>query len=181
MAASGPCEDAPERGEERHRPKAPTARPRYRATEAAPGWGSWQFAVGSSQLRDEPVPNCELPTANCQLLDAGLRNAVAPRAPPSSAATTGVSCMREVSPVERVWTTELGGRAGERVRLCGWLHQLRALGKVSFLVLRDGKGLAQVVIDEPALVEAVAGLQNESVLQVEGVAVPEPRAPGGVE
>jgi nondiscriminating aspartyl-tRNA synthetase len=83
--------------------------------------------------------------------------------------------------MDRVWTTELGGRAGERVRLCGWLHHLRELGKVRFLVLRDGRGLAQVVVDDPAVAEPLAGLQNESVLQVEGVAVPEPRAPGGIE
>src|SRR5262249_47482262 len=81
----------------------------------------------------------------------------------------------------RIWTTQLGPRAGERVRLGGWLHHLRALSHVSFLLLRDGKGVAQVVVEEPALRERLALLQSESVLRVEGTVVLEPKAPGGVE
>jgi len=42
--------------------------------------------------------------------------------------------------MERIWTTELAAHAGERVLLKGWLHRLRRLSQVSFLVLRDGKG-----------------------------------------
>jgi nondiscriminating aspartyl-tRNA synthetase len=67
------------------------------------------------------------------------------------------------------------------VRLAGWLHRLRQLSGVSFLILRDGKGLAQIVVDDPALIEQLATLHNESVLVVEGDAVAEPQAPGGVE
>src|SRR5438067_777122 len=83
--------------------------------------------------------------------------------------------------VERIWTTDLGRHAGERVRLAGWLHRLRRLSGVSFLILRDGRGLAQVVVDDPALIEQLAALHSESVLVVEGHAVAEPQAPGGVE
>ena len=83
--------------------------------------------------------------------------------------------------MERIWTTDLSSHVGERVRLAGWLHRLRQLSGVSFLVLRDGKGLAQIVVDDPALVEQVAGLRGESVLVVEGDAVAEPQAPRGVE
>ena len=83
--------------------------------------------------------------------------------------------------MERVWTTDLHRHAGERVRLAGWLHRLRRLSQVSFLVLRDGKGLAQVVAEEPALIERLAQIHHESVLLVEGLAVAEPQAPGGVE
>jgi hypothetical protein len=35
------------------------------------------------------------------------------------------------------------------VQLAGWLHRFRQLSQVSFLILRDGKGLAQVVIEDP--------------------------------
>jgi len=42
--------------------------------------------------------------------------------------------------VERIWTTELPSHAGERVQLAGWLHRLRRLSKLSFLVLRDARG-----------------------------------------
>jgi nondiscriminating aspartyl-tRNA synthetase len=83
--------------------------------------------------------------------------------------------------MQRVWTTELGQHAGANVRLAGWLHRLRQLKDVSFLVLRDAKGLAQIVIENPALAERLAELPNESVIEIEGLAVAEPQAPGGVE
>jgi nondiscriminating aspartyl-tRNA synthetase len=41
--------------------------------------------------------------------------------------------------------------------------------------------LAQIVVDDPALVARLARLPNETVLAVEGVAVANPQAPGGVE
>src|SRR3982751_1748904 len=83
--------------------------------------------------------------------------------------------------MQRIWTTELAGHVGERVYLAGWLHRLRRLGNVSFLVLRDAKGLAQVVIEDPALAGRLAKIKKEWVLRVGGWAVPEPQAPGGVE
>ena len=83
--------------------------------------------------------------------------------------------------MERIWTTELGRHIGERVRLAGWLHQLRELKQLTFLVLRDAKGLAQIVVDDPGLIEQLVSVHNESVLEVEGQVVAEPQAPGGVE
>jgi nondiscriminating aspartyl-tRNA synthetase len=82
---------------------------------------------------------------------------------------------------DRVWTDELSRRVGERVQLKGWLHRLRRLAGVSFLILRDARGTAQVVVQDPELVERLARLQHESVLGVAGVVVAEPQAPGGVE
>jgi nondiscriminating aspartyl-tRNA synthetase len=84
-------------------------------------------------------------------------------------------------PVERVLAAELAARAGETTRLAGWLLNRRALGGVTFLVLRDRSGTAQVVVDDPALAEIVAELQVESVITVSGEAVAEPRARGGAE
>lgn len=89
--------------------------------------------------------------------------------------------MTEPSVTERIWTTELPAHAGETVLLKGWLHRLRRLSNVSFLVLRDGRGTAQVAIDEPALAAELAALPPESALAVAGEAVAEPQAPGGVE
>jgi nondiscriminating aspartyl-tRNA synthetase len=83
--------------------------------------------------------------------------------------------------MERTWTVDLREHAGEQVRLAGWLHRLRQLSNVSFLVLRDGKGLAQVVVEDERLRQQLAHLHNESVLVVEGLAVATPQAPGGVE
>ena len=83
--------------------------------------------------------------------------------------------------MERVWTADLAHHAGERVALAGWLHRLRQLRHVSFLLLRDARGIAQVVIEEPALTEEMGRLYHESVVGVEGRVVANPRAPGGVE
>ena len=83
--------------------------------------------------------------------------------------------------MERTWTTELPQRCGERVLLKGWLHRLRRLSGVSFLVLRDARGLAQVVVDDPQLVTSLSRLHHESVLEVEGTVLAEAQAPAGVE
>src|SRR5690606_21854464 len=72
--------------------------------------------------------------------------------------------------------------AGSRVRLAGWVHRRRQLGAVSFVVLRDATGLAQVVATEPGDREFIAReLTEETVVEVSGEAVPRPAAPGGVE
>ena len=83
--------------------------------------------------------------------------------------------------MRRIRTNEAPAHVGERIRLAGWLHNLRDMGKFSFLLLRDGAGTFQVVLDKPAEIVKLKGLQYESVLEVEGVVAKEPRAPGGVE
>ncbi|NOK58973.1 MAG: aspartate--tRNA(Asn) ligase [Chloroflexi bacterium AL-N10] len=82
---------------------------------------------------------------------------------------------------KRIWTTEVTYHVGKRVCLAGWLHHLRALKQVSFLILRDGKGTMQIVVEDPQLIEQLTQLQRESVLVVEGQVVANPQAPGGVE
>jgi nondiscriminating aspartyl-tRNA synthetase len=82
---------------------------------------------------------------------------------------------------ERVACSALAAHAGRRVVLAGWLHRWRRLSHVGFLVLRDASGLAQVVVEEPALADRLDGLFHESVVRVEGAAVAAPQAPGGVE
>jgi nondiscriminating aspartyl-tRNA synthetase len=79
----------------------------------------------------------------------------------------------------RVLSTELGARVGERVRMAGWLHAKRELGSVSFAVLRDRAGLAQVVVDPSNSLLLSHGL--ETVLELDGLVVENPQAPGGVE
>src|SRR5437763_2528966 len=85
--------------------------------------------------------------------------------------------------MERIRTVEVGEHIGERVRVAGWLHSLRRLGGVNFLVVRDGWGIVQVVTESEAergpLQDGVLGV--ESMVAVEGVVVSEAQAPGGVE
>ena len=82
--------------------------------------------------------------------------------------------------MERIFGSELGQRVGERVRLAGWLHNLRALGKLNFLTLRDASGIVQIVLTKAEL-DQLGGALPESVLEVEGTVVAEPQAPGGFE
>src|SRR2546423_14962390 len=85
--------------------------------------------------------------------------------------------------MERIHTVEVSAHVGERVRIAGWLHSLRRLGGVSFLVVRDGWGIVQVVAETEAelgpLQDGVLGV--ESIVAVEGVVVSEAQAPGGIE
>ena len=85
--------------------------------------------------------------------------------------------------MERIRTIEAAAHEGRRVRVEGWLHALRRLGGVSFVVGRDGWGLAQAVAtseDELAPL-AATGAGVESIVAVEGTVASAPQAPGGVE
>jgi len=81
----------------------------------------------------------------------------------------------------RIWSSELAAHVGQQAQLAGWLHRFRQLSQVSFLVLRDGKGLSQVVIEDPQQVKELALLPDETVLSVVGTAVAVPAAPSGME
>ncbi|KPL16186.1 MAG: hypothetical protein AMJ93_16035 [Anaerolineae bacterium SM23_84] len=83
--------------------------------------------------------------------------------------------------MERIRTDQVTSHVGERVKLAGWMHNWRDMGKFGFLVLRDGAGTFQAVFDKPAEMEKLQGLQYESVLELEGVVAEEPRAPAGAE
>ncbi len=85
--------------------------------------------------------------------------------------------------IERVRTIEVGAHVGERIRVAGWLHSLRRMGGVTFLVVRDGWGMIQAVTESEAeLGELATGAVGvESVITVEGLVVSEQQAPGGFE
>ena len=57
--------------------------------------------------------------------------------------------------MERVRTTEAAAHVGRQVRLQGWLHQFRELGKINFLIIRDGWGTFQAIVDDPAALAAL--------------------------
>jgi nondiscriminating aspartyl-tRNA synthetase len=84
----------------------------------------------------------------------------------------------------RVLSSDLAAHLGERVTLGGWLHARRELGAVSFLLLRDRAGLAQIVLSPSNTVLQGRGaldLPAETVVEVDGLAVAAAQAPGGVE
>ena len=79
----------------------------------------------------------------------------------------------------------LGAREGERATLKGWLYNKRGSKGLFFLVLRDGTGLAQCVVNQEAVSEAswaaAEAATQESALEIEGTVVRDERQVGGFE
>jgi nondiscriminating aspartyl-tRNA synthetase len=65
--------------------------------------------------------------------------------------------------------------------MAGWLHRLRRMGAINFLVLRDGYGLFQAVLEDEDELAQLRGLQPESVIELQGRIFAEAQAPGGLE
>jgi len=86
-----------------------------------------------------------------------------------------------MSQVERIRTIQASEWIGQRVRMAGWLYRLRRLGGISFLVLRDGYGSFQAVIDDADELSRLRNALPESVIETEGIVVTEAQAPGGLE
>src|SRR5579863_6052551 len=87
------------------------------------------------------------------------------------------------APMQRIRTIEVPAQVGERVHIAGWLHSLRRLGGVSFVVIRDGWGLVQAVAESERELAplAVAGAGNGSIIAIEGIVTRAEQAPHGVE
>src|ERR1035438_5138496 len=84
--------------------------------------------------------------------------------------------------IRRTLAAELPRAApGSHVQVQGWVHRRRVLATVTFLILRDRSGFAQVVIRDQRALHVVRGCGEETVVAVTGVATYNPVAPGGVE
>jgi aspartyl-tRNA synthetase len=59
------------------------------------------------------------------------------------------------------------GMIGQTVIFGGWIEDLRKLGKMTFLTVRDVTGLAQVIVKEDTSKE-IEGITRQSVIRVEG-------------
>lgn len=79
---------------------------------------------------------------------------------------------------ERVLAAELPSHPSQLVRILGWVHRIRNLGSVRFILLRERSGIAQVVVPNSV---SLAGIGCETVIEVEGRVQPEPRAKTGFE
>lgn len=66
-------------------------------------------------------------------------------------------------------------KIGERVDLAGWVHRIRNLGGLQFIILRDRSGQMQLVADSDFT------LPVESVIRVRGRIAQSQKAPGGAE
>ncbi|MDO8507786.1 MAG: aspartate--tRNA(Asn) ligase [bacterium] len=83
--------------------------------------------------------------------------------------------------MKRTLTTQINKEIGKEVTLFGWIHKLRKMGGISFLVLRDRNGLAQAVIDGGEENDKLKELTTETVVKITGKVVKEERAPHGAE
>ncbi|MEK6799348.1 MAG: asparagine--tRNA ligase [Planctomycetota bacterium] len=74
---------------------------------------------------------------------------------------------------------------GQTVRLQGWVYNTRSSGKIAFVILRDGTGLCQCVMEKndrtEAAFEEAKKLSQESSVEVVGLVRKEERSVGGYE
>ncbi len=77
--------------------------------------------------------------------------------------------------MERVYIKDSAQHLDQEITCAGWVHRIRSLGKVTFLLLRDRTGIIQTVWNE------VPEVTLESVVSIKGKVSKNEKAPGGVE
>jgi len=84
-----------------------------------------------------------------------------------------------------VYIEQLKNHTEQQVTLAGWLYNSRSSGKVLFLIIRDGTGLCQCVVEKGGipdeLFNSLAHLGQESSLTVTGAVRADERSVGGYE
>jgi asparaginyl-tRNA synthetase len=84
-----------------------------------------------------------------------------------------------------VYVEDLSKHEGQEVTLRGWVYSRRGKGKLQFVLLRDGTGIAQCVVfkgnvSEEIFEEAKRSTQESSII-IKGKVVATDKAPGGYE
>lgn len=70
--------------------------------------------------------------------------------------------------MKRVLASEICQHQDKIVTVRGWFNNLRSIGKLNFLILRDRSGLIQVVVSQKEELRKVSELQPGSILSVTG-------------
>ena len=80
---------------------------------------------------------------------------------------------------------DLKSNVGQEITLAGWLYRGRSSGKVLFLIIRDGTGLCQCIVEKGKISDELFGnlkrLGTESSLTVTGTIRADARSVGGYE
>lgn len=71
--------------------------------------------------------------------------------------------------MERCLVNEMKNNINTSVKLQGWIHRIRKLGKIAFILLRDRTGIIQCVVNTKEI--DIRELKLESVVEVVGTAV----------
>jgi aspartyl-tRNA synthetase len=87
--------------------------------------------------------------------------------------------------IDRTYSDEITAEQdGESVAIAGHVHEIRDLGGLTFVIVRDREGKTQVVFkqeNDEELFEAAQDLHKEDVVQISGRVKASDQAPGGVE
>tara|TARA_Y100000310_G_scaffold342623_1_gene446626 strand:+ start:4648 stop:5952 length:1305 start_codon:yes stop_codon:yes gene_type:complete len=87
--------------------------------------------------------------------------------------------------VERIHANQVKDNTGKKVLVSGWIHEIRDLGKLKFLILKDKTGIIQITMPKGHVPDEVMKeadkLTKESVVAVEGEAKEAKQAPTGFE
>jgi len=82
------------------------------------------------------------------------------------------------------YVNEAKGKAGKQVKVAGWVHEIRDIGKLIFIQLRDKTGIMQIIAKKGVVPDEVMEKMKrnkEDVIVVEGTVAENKVAPGGVE
>lgn len=92
---------------------------------------------------------------------------------------------REGSVMALVEIERISQFVGREVLLKGWIYNLRSSGKILFILVRDGTGVIQCIMEPSTigeeLFEEASTLTQESSIEVTGIVREDERAPGGYE
>lgn len=83
--------------------------------------------------------------------------------------------------MRRVISYEVKNHIGKEIKISGWIHRIRKIGGIAFVIIRDGQGLVQTVFESKDVLKALEELKEESVISVCGKVKKEERAPMGAE
>jgi len=88
-------------------------------------------------------------------------------------------------PNNKTYISELKNYVGKEATLAGWLYNSRVSGKIQFLIVRDGTGLCQCIVEKgnvpDVLFDNLKHLGQESSLAVTGTVRADERSVGGYE
>jgi len=84
--------------------------------------------------------------------------------------------------MDRVYASEVKNHIDKEVIVKGWVDAIRALGKISFVIIRDRSGKIQTIArkDTPVF-EQIRELSREFVIEAAGLVKKSENAPGGAE
>ena len=75
----------------------------------------------------------------------------------------------------RTLVKDISAHHDTRITVCGWVHRIRELGAISFVLLRDRSGIAQLVCEQQL------DITPQSVVSARGTVAKNDKAPGGYE